>query len=112
MAVELRFMSTTNIPASPVFDISGAGAVLDLSSNSGTLSLSGQTVRGLGTIWGALNTSSGANTVFVGETNVIGTLTATNGVVLGGSTTTFMKLSAAPLTNDVLSGGTPGITLA
>lgn len=80
----LAFAAGSTLPASPVFDLAGAGAILDISAIGGSLTLnSGQTLRGMGTLWGSLTANAGS-TVAPGES--VGTLTITNGAILNGST--------------------------
>ncbi len=110
-----------SIPPSPLFDISGSSAVLDVSGAGGTLAIGAGpslAIRGGGTLRGSLNASAGG-TVSVGEAGTIGTLTVTNTVTLGSSTITTMKIGhTGTATNDQLKagaamtlGGTLNVTL-
>ena len=92
----------------------GAGTTLDVSGRSDkTLSLvAGQALQGYGTINGNLTVNAGA-TAAPGDPANLGTLIATNAVVLLG--TTVMKLNKSSATNDVIGGAaslTYGGTLA
>ncbi|HVM50644.1 MAG TPA: autotransporter-associated beta strand repeat-containing protein [Candidatus Acidoferrum sp.] len=91
-----------------------AGTTLDVSGRSDkTLTLAaGQTLQGYGTINGNLTVSPGA-TAAPGDSATLGTLMATNAIVLLG--TTIMKLNKTSATNDVIGGAaslTYGGTLA
>jgi autotransporter-associated beta strand protein len=92
----------------------GVGTTLDVSGRSDkTLGLvAGQTLQGYGTINGSLTVNAGA-TAAPGDSANLGTLIATNAIVLLG--TTVMKLNKSSATNDVIGGAaslTYGGTLA
>jgi autotransporter-associated beta strand protein len=110
-----------SIPSSPHYDISGSNAVLDVSGAGGLLAIaSGQTISGSGTLRGSL-TVSGTGLVAAGEPGIIGTLTVTNTVTLGG--TCNLKVShtgvaasdqlktTATNANALALGGTLNVTL-
>lgn len=95
----LAFAPGSTLPASPVFDIAGDNAVLDLSGIGGALTLnSGQTLRGNGTLWGSL-TANPSSTVAPGES--IGTLTITNDVTLNGTTVMELDRGAASKSDQI-----------
>ena len=76
--------------------------VLDATALGGGLGLTtGQTLAGVGAVLGnvTLNTGSALNP---GSNNVIGTLTLSNNLTLGTGSTTTMKISRSPFTNDVV----------
>ena len=99
-------------PNSIAFDV--AGGSLDVSLLTGsTLTLgAAQTVSGYGTVLGAVD-SSGGGTVAPG--NGIGTLTVTNGVIMGGNAVLEVNRAGSPnadrlLTTSITEGGTITVT--